>query len=93
MPKDSYGIINNYIGLLLSLLRYLKTSLTLNNFLPLIYITTLLSPRWAVIASASRGSLTTLLLLTPALFTVLYKRYPLNPTTIPPIIYSGILPY
>jgi hypothetical protein len=42
MPKDSCRIIINYIGLLLSLLGYLKTSLTLGNFLPLIYTTTLL---------------------------------------------------
>jgi hypothetical protein len=42
MPKDSYGIIINYIGLLLSLLGYLKTSLTLGNFLSLVYATTLL---------------------------------------------------
>jgi hypothetical protein len=42
MPKDSYGIIVNYIELLLSLLGYLKTSLTLGNFLPLVHATTLL---------------------------------------------------
>jgi hypothetical protein len=42
MPKDSCGIIVNYIGLLLSLLRYLKTSLTLGNFLSLAHATTLL---------------------------------------------------
>ena len=42
IPKDSYGIIVNYIRLLSSLLRYLKTSLTLGNFLPLTRATTLL---------------------------------------------------
>jgi hypothetical protein len=52
----------------------------------------LLSLRLAAIASASRGSRTTLLLLAPALFTVLYKRYSPNPTTIPSITYPGIPP-
>jgi hypothetical protein len=42
MFKGSYRIIINCIGLLLSLLGYLKTFLTLGNFLPLVYITTLL---------------------------------------------------
>jgi hypothetical protein len=40
--KGSCGIIVNYIRLLSSSLRYLKTSLTLGNFLPLIRATTLL---------------------------------------------------
>jgi hypothetical protein len=42
IPKGSYRIIINYIRLLLSSLGYLKTSSTLGNFLPLVYIITLL---------------------------------------------------